>query len=506
MSYRIITFLISVTLAEGVLFGSNKNHGTIRVAIENNIRSFDPRNNIDANSQYLEDLIHCSIISFNESGSIIPKLASKVPTWSTDGLKLTVKLNPKAKFYSGQRVTASDVAATYRSLLGSNKFSRRGAFTNVDSITVHDELSLTFKLKKPDGAFLTNLVIGIIPSQDLTSNKKISFKKNGCGAYYISSQDINTITLQENPNYTLGTRPKIKSIELKVVKSEKTRFAKLRTGEIDLVQNSINRKLINSLDRKYPNLKVAQAPALKTTYIGFNMKDKYTGNPRIREAISHAIDRKPIINHILSGMATPAQTLLPPSSEFFLKTLKKHTLNLAKANEILDLAGFKKKGRYRFTVSYKTTTDATRIGIAKAISSQLKKIGIKVSIQPMEWGRFKQDVEKGNVQMWGLTWIGFKDPDIYRYAFSSSSFPPNGGNRGHYQNKDLDKILSEAKETVDNKSRKNLYHKAQQIISIDRPYIFLWHEDNFAIMNNRIQGYKVYADGRFSSLIDASVQ
>ena len=88
----------------------------------------------------------------------------------------------------------------------------------------------------------------------------------------------------------------------------------------------------------------------------------------------------------------------------------------------LDQAGFPKKGKYRFTISYKTTTDSTRIQIARAIASQLKKIGIRVKVETMEWGRFKQDVAAGRVQMWGLTWIGYKDPDIYRYAFASESF------------------------------------------------------------------------------------
>jgi ABC-type transport system substrate-binding protein len=180
--------------------------------------------------------------------------------------------------------------------------------------------------------------------------------------------------------------------------------------------------------------------------------------------------------------------------------------DIEKAKKILDGAGFPQKDKYRFKISYKTTTDSTRINIARAIASQLKKIGIKVIIEPMEWGRFKQDVENGRVQMWSLSWIGFKDPDIFRYAFASESFPPNGGNRGRYHNKALDKLVGKGILTQAFSERKKIYDQVQQIINDELPYIFLWHEKNFAVVQKSIQGFELYQDGRLFSLIKTSKQ
>ena len=105
--------------------------------------------------------------------------------------------------------------------------------------------------------------------------------------------------------------------------------------------------------------------------------------------------------------------------------------------------------------------------------------------------------------MWSLTWVGFKDPDIYRHAFASASFPPNGGNRGWYSNPELDSLLEQGKATNEDKKRIKIYQEAQYIIDKALPYIFLWHEDNFAVINRHLKGFSLFADGRYSSLTQA---
>jgi peptide/nickel transport system substrate-binding protein len=280
----------------------------------------------------------------------------------------------------------------------------------------------------------------------------------------------------------------------------------MQAGEVDIIQNAINRDKIPEISKKNPNLKVMKQVRISTTYLGFNMKDKLTGNAAVRQAISVAIDREAIIKYILSGMAEPARTLLTPADPFLNKDLPTPVLDLKLATKILDDAGFKdpdcKGPKPRFELSYKTTTDVTRINIAKAIASQLKKIGIQVKVESLEWGKFAEDVSKGQVQMWSLSWIGFKDPDIYRFAFSTDSFPPNGANRGWYSNKELDKVLQQAKVTNDLTERKKLYGSVQKTIAEELPYVFLWHEEGFAVLNKDVEGYQLYADGRLSSLVN----
>jgi peptide/nickel transport system substrate-binding protein len=504
-----VSFIIGSTIEAGnkVLYAAEA-VDRIVVAWEAPVRSIDPRYALDANSQYLEDLANCSLMAFTPEGSPQPSLAAEKPAWS-DPTTLKVKVRRDAKFSDGTMVTAADVRATYEFFIkpppGVAPTPRAGAFAKLVSIEALASDLVVFKLQEPDASFISNLVVGILPEK-LAKGPTIEAPAahTGCGPFRIKAIDTGSLTLVRNDAYTIAALPRVASVDIKVVKDEKTRFAKLQKGEVDLVQNLLSRDVLKDIERKYPSLRVIKRPALKTSYLGFNMKDKLGGNLAVRRAIALALDRQEIIDYVLGGLATPAVTMLVPSDPFFNKSLIQDTRNLAKAGEILDNAGFKAEGgRPRFSLSLKTTTDLTRVSVAKAISSQLKKIGINVVVEAMEWGRFAADVDAGRIQMWSLSWVGFKDPDIYRYAFGSESMPPKGGNRGFYSNPDLDKLLNAGREATEPKKRNEIYASIQQLIANEMPYVFLWHEENFAVHRESLKGFDLFADGRYSALAKA---
>lgn len=507
---KILFLLVTAFLlmsAFGECMAKRRSGSPIRIGFDSEPRTIDPRYAMDANSQYVEALLNCSLITFGPEGNVEGDLAEE---WKWLGNnQISFKLKKGYKFSDGRPVTARDVASTYEFFLRKDvkkPSPRAGAFRNIESIRPSKSNdAIIFILKEPDASYLTNFVVGILP-QDLATKPLMRKPKDhkGCGPFKLTQKGLTTWTLVKNPQFGGKNAPKINQLELKIVKSESTRFAKLRKGEIDLVQNTLNREVLPEVGKKYANLKMMKRPGLRTSYLGFNMKDKLAGNLEVRKAISLAINRDQIIKYIFGGMATPAKTILTPGNPYELTSLEKPSFNVEQAKKILDKAGFKDPDgdgpKSRFEISYKTTTDATRINIAKAIASQLRKVGISVKVQPLEWGKFKEDVEKGRVQVWSLTWIGFKDPDIYRYAFGTDNAPPNGPNRGWYSNKKLDAFLNKAVKTTDQNERIKLYHEVQKIVAAELPYVFLWHEEAFAVMNKDIEGFEIYADGRLTSL------
>ena len=481
--------------------------GGLSLAWEAEPRTVDPRFAVDANSQYLENLIHCALIDFDQDGRAVPDLA-KSWVWASP-TSLKVELNPLAKFSDGSRVTAADVKATYESVLRKdvkNPSPRQGSYAKLKSIKTPSEDSLVFDLTEPDSTFVLNLVIGILPGKTASLSDMLTPDQAivSCGPFVLKAFANNAITLGRNDHYSLDALPKADRITIKIVKDETTRYAKLQAGEIDIVQNAIGRDKLKDIAKKNPALKVLRRPGLNTVYLGFNMKDPLVGQLAVRQAIAHAIDRNKVIQYVLNGLAVPATTLMTPNDPFVAKHLSTPALDLTKAKQILDEAGFKDPDgdgkASRFALSYKTTTDQTRIAIAKAIAADLRKIGIDVTVESLEWGRFKADIEAGKVQMWSLQWIGFKDPDVYRFAFATESFPPNGGNRGFYSNAELDQLLAQGRTENDVLKRVATYTKVQEIIHRELPYIFLWHEEIFAVLNGAVEGFELFADGRFASL------
>jgi peptide/nickel transport system substrate-binding protein len=483
----------------------------LTLAWEAEVRTIDPRYAVDANSQYLEHLLNCSLVKSDKDGQTVADLAKEWKWLSPTSLELT--LNP-AKFSDGTPVTAADVKATYDSFKkeGPAASPRKGAFVHVKTITAKGDDKVVFDLDEADSTFVANnLVVGILPAKlaakDAMLTDADAAQLAGCGPFKLKSFATFGLELEANPSYSLGAAPKTPTVTIKIVKDETTRYAKLQAGEVDIVQNAIGRDKVTDLAKKNPALRVVKRPGLNTTYLGFNMRDPIVGKAEVRQALAHAIDRDKIIKFVLNGLAIPATTLLTPSDPFYSKAVAAPAVDLAQAKALLDKAGFPDPDgdgpKPRFKLTYKTTTDLTRVQIAKAIAADLRKIGVDVSVESLEWGKFKSDVEAGKVQMWSLAWVGFKDPDIYRFAFGSDSFPPNGGNRGWYSNPALDKLLTAAKAETDPKKRFTAYEEVQKIVAAEMPYVFLWHEEIFAVVNEKVADFELYADGQYGALQQA---
>lgn len=473
----------------------------IHVGLDNSIRSFDPRQSVDVNFRSVADLIHCSLMSFDAEGHTVRGIAAEDPVWASAQV-LEVKLKEDIKFSDGSPLTAADVVATYKSLLTHASFAESSSYRTLSDVHARGQ-TIIFTLKEADAGFISKLALGILPAK-LTPQTSIDFL-NGpvCGPYFISRRDGERIILEKNP-HDASTGPKaFQQIEFHIIPDEKARFALLQKGDIDLLQDSITAAAVKDL-AKNPQLAVMRGPGLNTSYIGFNLRDPLAGHAAVREAIAMTLDRASIIDLVLGGLATPATTLLPRVSPFHNKDIRPRPTNSVQAEKILDDAGFKKKRGVRMELSFKTNADVTHIQIGKAMAAQLKKIGIKLVIEPMEPKNLNEDAAAGRLQLWSLNWSSMQSPDIYREAFFSQNTPPLGSNRGWYQNPKLDALLEKGKISRSAEERTKVYRDVQEILDKDLPYIVLWHHAQVAVMNRKLKAYALDSDGRYTALRWAS--
>jgi peptide/nickel transport system substrate-binding protein len=192
----------------------------LSLAWEAEPRTVDPRYAVDANSQYLEDLLHCSLVDFDKDGRTIPDLA-KSWTWTSPTL-LTVELKAGAKFGDGTPVTAADVVATYMFFKNdklANPSPRQGAFANTKAVTAKGTGTVQFELTAPDSTFVTNLVVGVLPAtfaakEMLTDKDQVA----GCGPFRLKAVTPSGLELEANPQYSLAPPPKLKNVMIKVDK------------------------------------------------------------------------------------------------------------------------------------------------------------------------------------------------------------------------------------------------------------------------------------------------
>ncbi len=205
----------------------------------------------------------------------------------------------------------------------------------------------------------------------------------------------------------------------------------------------------------------------------------------MREAIAHAINRPAIIQYAMIGGTREATAILPPEHWAGNAALKSYDYNPQLARQLLEQAGVK----LPLKLTYKTSTDAQRVRLATIMQAQMREAGIELKISSLDWGTFFQDVKQGNFQLYGLTWVGIKTPEIYAKAFHSKNTPPDGFNRGRFANSQVDALLD-----------KQDWQAATTLIHEQLPYIPLWYEGQFAAMRKDLKYYNPKPDGNWDDL------
>ncbi len=155
---------------------------------------------------------------------------------------------------------------------------------------------------------------------------------------------------------------------------------------------------------------------------------------------------------------------------------------------------------------FKTSTDAEANSRAQVIQQMLKAAGINMTIQSNETSTFVADIQKGNFQMYSFSRNGVADPDFYYVIFYSKNIPPEGQNRGYYDNPRVDQLLLQGRSTFDRAKRREAYVELQRIAAEELPYISLYHQSNVAIMRNNLDGYVQYPAGFLLSVPQMSIR
>ncbi len=445
----------------------------IRFAVAQAPLNLDPRYATDAASERVNRLIYHSLVDFDAASKPIPKLATWVAI-SPKEYRFTLNKS-SASFHNQAALTAHDVKATYDSIKTLKDSPHAAEFTNIAYIEVIDESTVTFHLKQADQHFAAKLIIGILPKGLISKNHDFSHQPVGNGALeFVSWQ--NKLSLKRTTDGQM--------ITLTEVKDPTVRVLKLLRGEADLLQGDLPPELVKHLQAK-PEIIVKASQGANFSYLGLNMRDSVLKNLKVRQAIAHAIDRQAIIEKVMVKNTRIAGAILPPEHYAGNAGLKPYDYNPTLAKQLLLEAGIE----LPLKLIYKTSTDAQRVRFATILQAQMRPAGIDLEIRSLDWGTFFEDVKQGRFQLFGLTWVGIKTPEIYSTAFGSQNFPPNGFNRGRFSDAELDSLLA-----------KEDWPAATSRIHAQLPYIPLWYEGQFAAFNKNIKNYLPKPDGNWDDL------
>jgi peptide/nickel transport system substrate-binding protein len=453
-------------------------------------------------------LIHCSLISLGKYGDVAGNLAESW-TWENPST-VTFILKDGAKFSDGTPVTPGDVKSTYESILNataSSSFASTGYENRIKAIRTSAR-AVTFELIGPDTAILAELNLGILPSSMAHATNLVPDPQiHGCGPFKIESRSEASLLLIKNPFYKLENTSMPPGIDFKFSSSQRDALANLESGKVDILFGTDRPENFVGFAKEHPGMRIEKQPGFSTNYLGFNLSDVRLADIRVRKAIAVAIDRDAIIKHSLQGFAVSARSMLIPRHPYFNDRLPDIHLDRDAANQLLDEAGFKSRdlAGIRFSLSLKTVLEPVSIEVAKAIAADLAKIGISVQVQALELSKLRGEATAGNIQLWTMTKGGLRDPDVYRTQFSASGSADSIGQWARYNSVEIERLLKLGVGESVMANRKQVYDRVQDLISSDLPAVFLWHDDRVALIQKKVKGFDLHADGSLSSLFGVSI-
>ncbi|MDD5157574.1 peptide-binding protein [Sulfurimonas sp.] len=488
-----------------LLLSINLFSSTLHLVTSSNPSRLNPILATDSSSSEITGFLFNGLVKYDKNLSkIIGDLAERF--YFEDNKTLVFKLRENVKWHDGKKFSAKDVVFTYKTLISPNISSPYSTeFRFVESVEASGDYIIKVKYKKPYFKALETWMMGILPEHILRDEKNLmssSFNKNpiGTGAYKLQQlEHSKNIVLSAFDDYFEG-RAKIDSISFHVVPDTMTRFLMLKSSVVDvgsIEPMQFERQLDTEFFKKFD---VHEEISHSYTYLGFNLKSEKFKNPKVREAISLAINRDEIVSILFFNHAKVCTGPFLPGTKAFNKDVKAPKQNIKRAKELLREAGYDEKNPFTFEIAT-SNSNSIRPYAAQILQHQLKNAGVIVNLRVMEWQAFLNTIvmpHKFDTVLlgWGLS----PTPDPYMFWHTDSD-TKGGFNLVGYKNEKINKMIEESQSVIDEQKLASMWRAMFKIIVEDNPYLFLYIPDSLTVVSKEIKNIEPSPSGIWHNYI-----
>ena len=499
---------VSPTESSGAAVGLGQRGGRL-VRLFVDPPTLDPHITTDATSAQIIVELFGGLVTIDPDLDIVADLAE---SWeiSPDGLKYTFHLRTDAKFHNGKPVTAVDVlwsleratnpltqspvADQYLGDIVGVKEKLRGDADTVSGLRVVDDYTVEITIDASKSYFLAKLTYPtafVLDAENVEANPRKWFRQpNGTGPFRLSSYQVGeSMVLSRNEYYHLGP-PKLEEVEL--ILSGGTSMLMYENDEIHLAGVGLADldRLLDTSNKLHPEL-IQAPPSFSVQYIGFNVAEPPLDDPKFRQALNLAIDKREIATVVLGDQVVPATGILPPGFPGFDSSVRGFDFDPVKAKQLIQES---KYGSDLGNLPPITLTTAGSFGAVISLDMEVvlqmweKNLGVKVEIQQTEFATFLKDLNRRRFQMFDIGWIAdYPDPENFLdILFHSDS----SNNHTNYSNPEVDRLLERARTETDETARYQIYHQAEQQILDDAPWVPLWYSgDRYLLLKPNVKDY-----------------
>ena len=366
--------------------------GTLTIALSAEPPGLDPTTSPAAT---IKRVVHYnlleSLLKVDRNGKVVSSLA-KSYSISKDGREYTFNLHPGIKFHDGKPCTAQDVKFSLERILDPKTAAPyRMYYEGIESIQVVDAQTVKFKTKKYDSNFLFNLARGdaVIVPRDAVD--KLKSAPVGTGPFKLAEwRRGDSVVMVRNPDYYRKGIPYLDKVIFKFIPDPSAQLAALRAGDVDVIAYDLSPENVPALE-KDPRFKVLKGHTTTDVILAMNNSRKPFQDPKVRQAITQAIDRKAVIQGAVSGYGTPIGSHMDPTNPYYADLSGLHPYNPEKARQLLAEAGYP-NGFEAVLKLPEPYAYARRSG--EVIADQLSRVGIKLTLEVIQMGQWVDRVFK----------------------------------------------------------------------------------------------------------------
>ena len=456
----------------------------------------------DQSAATLAGHVYQSLITYDDHLNLRPELAEK---WhvSPDGLTLTFTLKPNLRFTDGTPLTRADVSATFHAIINpttrtpyADDYLRVKRFETPTPHTLRVTYAEPFAPALASWAGLPILPAHILKKTATINDTSLKTQPLGSGPYQlIQARRGQDYLFAANPSAT--EPPRIGQIYYRIIPDQNAQWLSLKAGELDMAEIPplAYSRLISAswFTKQYAAHRYLSS---SYTYLGFNLKNPMFADKRVRQALSYATDRQGLINAVLFGQGQPIASIFKPGTWANHPTLKPYPFDVAKANALLDAAGWLRgKGGLRYKNGqpfiFTLTTNQgneNRLKTAQVLQAMFAQVGVKMEIRVQEWSSLLTTVLKPRAfEAILMGWSLPAEPDPYD-VWHSSKQGPDDFNIVGFASPAADQAIEASRRTFNQTERQKYLFELQTILAEEQPYLWLYAPYALVAVHKRVQG------------------
>ena len=435
---------------------------TLTVGLSGDAIALDPVATNDNQSSNVMLQIYEGLVKADKDGQILPSLAESYE--QVDDVTYKFNLKKGVKFHNGEELKASDVVFSLKRAIEAPNVTHLFQTIDIDSVKALDDYTVEFKQTEPFAGILAALCHpgGFIVSEKAVTEAGDDFAQHPVGTNalkFVKWNRADSLELEQFEDYH-GTPTEYKKLTFRVIPEPSNRVIELESGGVDIAYDII----ATDIEKVENNEKLTLLKSLDygETYLGFNFSKELLSDPKVREAITLALDKDSIVKAVFHDLGQTATGILPPTLKYSISdTMKVKEQNIEKAKELLKEAGYPDG----FSLNISTNDNKDRSDMATAMKEQLAQVGIDATINVLEWSAFNEVIKNGDQDLFMIAWTADSpDADTFLFPCFHSSAKGEGGNYVFLEDPKVDELLEEARFEQDDAKRAEKYAEAQEYL------------------------------------------